>query len=451
MIDDAGNVHMVYVQNCVTDAPGDNVYSYYPIVAGVVYWKEGWGTVSAQTIPNPDSVFLDSAINPSLYYVMDFVAPDVDNDGVIEITDTFGVLGSPSYDHPYISMDSAGNVYIVVMGLSEQHIVASNTYYHVFAVKTCTGDTPFSAPVWITYPYSDPDLNLECTYPYLTQRVFGDKLHIMYLCDPYPGVYLFDNTVPDELSDVNVLTLDTSLTGFAYETDGYVTVTLWGIGRDTFIWDFGDGTILTGQKVTYTYTTLTGDTVMPIKLITKSACGQMDTVVRQVNLRCGTVTADFTYATSELTVVFVNQSTDAASFVWYFGDGNTSTVASPTHVYSQPGTYTVCLEAIGWCGDRDTLCVDIRVQPSGVGNVEENTAFQVYPNPSRKDMGLQVYNYGGITRIRIYTLDGRLLIDKKGCGCAVEYVDLGGLMAGAYVLEVEDLEGYVTRMRIVVE
>ena len=34
------------------------------------------------------------------------------------------------------------------------------------------------------------------------------------------------------------------------------------------------------------------------------------------------------------------------TFSWDFGDGNTSTVEDPTHVYAAPGTYTVTLEVI---------------------------------------------------------------------------------------------------------
>ncbi len=59
------------------------------------------------------------------------------------------------------------------------------------------------------------------------------------------------------------------------------------------------------------------------------------------------------------TVVFNNQSQTTGNpiFQWSFGDGDTSTSFDPTHVYTQPGTYTVQLIATypGTCKVVDTV------------------------------------------------------------------------------------------------
>lgn len=44
-------------------------------------------------------------------------------------------------------------------------------------------------------------------------------------------------------------------------------------------------------------------------------------------------------------VNFVNTSSGANSYIWYFGDGNTSTATNPSHSYASAGTYTVTLVA----------------------------------------------------------------------------------------------------------
>ncbi len=51
-------------------------------------------------------------------------------------------------------------------------------------------------------------------------------------------------------------------------------------------------------------------------------------------------------------VAFTNQSLGrgALTYLWSFGDGMTSTVSSPTHVYAAPGLYTAILTSTASCG-----------------------------------------------------------------------------------------------------
>ncbi len=69
---------------------------------------------------------------------------------------------------------------------------------------------------------------------------------------------------------------------------------------------------------------------------------------------CGGPVADFTASPTSglapLTVYFTNLSTGATNFSWAFGDGNSSTVSDPSNTYTNAGTYTVRLTAIGPTG-----------------------------------------------------------------------------------------------------
>lgn len=73
-----------------------------------------------------------------------------------------------------------------------------------------------------------------------------------------------------------------------------------------------------------------------------------------------TVTAGFTAPTSSFCqapalVNFNNTSTNAGSFIWNFGDGNTSTAVNPTHTYQTLGTFNVSLIANGGACGMDTV------------------------------------------------------------------------------------------------
>ena len=84
-----------------------------------------------------------------------------------------------------------------------------------------------------------------------------------------------------------------------------------------------------------------------------------------------TVNADFStafqdYCQAPALVNFTNESFNAGSFQWNFGDGTTSSALNPSHTYQNPGLYSVSLIASGGaCGTDTLILVDyINVDPS---------------------------------------------------------------------------------------
>ncbi len=65
-------------------------------------------------------------------------------------------------------------------------------------------------------------------------------------------------------------------------------------------------------------------------------------------------TGSFTSSSDENTVTFTNTSTNATSYSWDFGDGESSIEANPIHTYSDDGQYTVILTATNDCGSETT-------------------------------------------------------------------------------------------------
>lgn len=71
--------------------------------------------------------------------------------------------------------------------------------------------------------------------------------------------------------------------------------------------------------------------------------------------------AAYSSAGTALMYQFTNSTSGGAtSYLWDFGDGNTSTATDPMHTYLAPGTYTVCLTATSSCGS-DSTCSSITV------------------------------------------------------------------------------------------
>jgi gliding motility-associated-like protein len=60
-------------------------------------------------------------------------------------------------------------------------------------------------------------------------------------------------------------------------------------------------------------------------------------------------------------IIFQNNSSNANSFLWLFGDGNSSTQFSPSHFYTSPGTYTVTLIAMDTLGCYESDSTQIQV------------------------------------------------------------------------------------------
>lgn len=76
--------------------------------------------------------------------------------------------------------------------------------------------------------------------------------------------------------------------------------------------------------------------------------------------------ASFTYEDTALEVAFTDTSQDlegaVSSWLWDFGDGNTSTSQNPTHSYDEAGEYTVALTVTDAGGLSDTTSQDIEVE-----------------------------------------------------------------------------------------
>ena len=131
-------------------------------------------------------------------------------------------------------------------------------------------------------------------------------------------------------------------------------------------------------------------------------------------------------------VSFANHSKYATSYLWDFGDGNTSTELNPLHTYSADGTYNVSLTAKNYC------CQDVMTSPvqigiaTGIQNATEDIV-NVFPNPAHGMITIQLPDaQSGL--VKLFDHAGRELKSFS-----INYnstVDLSGYEKGMLFMEV---------------
>ena len=225
--------------------------------------------------------------------------------------------------------------------------------------------------------------------------------------------------------NVNVNTTDASCNGL---TDGSLVALASGGTNYTYQW--------VGGPTTDTYTGV-GAGSYTIEVTDISGCtGQAS----------GTVTepaadqASFASSSAFLDVVFTNTST-AGTYLWDFGDGNTSSATSPAHSYALPGTYLVCLSVTSNCG-TDQACTDLTVdQDASAINETFLDYVNVYPNPASEFVNFQITSTN-LKLIEIIDVAGRLIANATVKDEVTQF-DISAFRDGPYFYRVLDASGNV--------
>ncbi len=134
-------------------------------------------------------------------------------------------------------------------------------------------------------------------------------------------------------------------------------------GEDlTYEWDFGNGatsTLETPNPIEYT---TVGTYTVTLTVSIPNGCSISVTELVSINEPIAAfLTSGISNDTICSTTQFVNQSTPGGTYLWQFGDGNTSTAFNPTHTYEEPGTYDITLTVnVGSCTSDITQTVVVQ-------------------------------------------------------------------------------------------
>ena len=124
------------------------------------------------------------------------------------------------------------------------------------------------------------------------------------------------------------------------------------------------------------------------------------------------------------------------SWLWDFGDGNTSAMQNPSHIFAEPGTYTVCLTVSNTAGS-DMTCEDIVLVFTSTDDLISASGINIYPNPASNQLYLKNDALNGkIVEGVIYNTAGQSVQTFK-LGSLREFIDISALKSGNYFLELK--------------
>ena len=207
-------------------------------------------------------------------------------------------------------------------------------------------------------------------------------------------------------------------------------------GAGFYTYDFGDGSApyTTNNAGPVTHTFLKAGTY---KVVLKAGNGCSDTTTNEtikVWPQAETsFSADVTKGCNVLSVKFSNHTQGGTAYIWDFGDGETSTAPSPTHVYKHRNTpYTVRLISTSRFGCPDTL--------------EKKNLIRVIPPPVARFDVLP----GELIKHPNYTFDFKDISDGDIVSSIWDFGDKSPLASGSNMTHTyADTGTYFVRMKVV--
>lgn len=212
------------------------------------------------------------------------------------------------------------------------------------------------------------------------------------------------------------------------------------IGVNTYQWNTG---------ATTPSITVTSSGSYSVTCTSPGGCIGVDTIqVTQSSPVSASFTIDTTFCPQ---IVFVDNSTGADNWSWTFGDGGTSTAASPIHTYQGPGTFTVTLTSTGLCGsDVSTQTVPVNCI---VGlELPDNLTISVYPNPNDGQFKLEFEGLESDVEVTIVNALGQAVLQQDFIGHRGHLqsaIDMHSPAAGTYFLKLKIGDATVSKRILV--
>ncbi len=138
------------------------------------------------------------------------------------------------------------------------------------------------------------------------------------------------------------------------------------------------------------------------------------------------------------------------TYLWDFGDGQTSEERFPQHTYSSNEVFTVTLTISNACGAASgEVVIDPNVHVAELGNqgTKKTDAMEVYPNPASDQFTVVTRHFMPGQTLRLYHPTGQVAKEwrHEGLNQVVQGV---GLPAGLYLITLESEHGVLQKTRV---
>ncbi|MBP9188799.1 MAG: gliding motility-associated C-terminal domain-containing protein [Chitinophagales bacterium] len=314
---------------------------------------------------------------------------------------TGNVLGMPITDDAYDAVSNGSDFYFIVLGNDADELIYATYFGSPSAADHVDGGTSRFDKKGIIYQAVCAGCGGFDDFP--TTDDAWSTTNNSFNCNL--GVFKFEFSFTGPSASISAI----PLSGCAPST---VIFSNTSTQTENFLWDFGDGSTSTESEPNHVYET-PGTYFITLIAIDSDACIPNDTAYLTINV-FDLPEAGFSFTPDSVSVFgfanFIDQSTNASSWYWTFGDGTNSTLQNPTHAYPAAGNYTVCQTVTNADGCTDSICKQIEVFEISILDVPN--AFS--PNGDGfNDIFLPV-NYGlSDFEFRIYNRWGQLVFQSN--------------------------------------
>jgi hypothetical protein len=145
-----------------------------------------------------------------------------------------------------------------------------------------------------------------------------------------------------------------------------------------------------------------------------------------------------------LQIDFSSTPATASGWSWDFGDGQSSSLQNPSHIYGQPGTYLVCLNAdIAGCG-RYSTCDTVVMGTVALDSRIPDNPVQVGMDVATQTLWVKTdfpAVVGSMVSFEVWSISGQMGLQKSIVGRGESLIDVSSLSKGMYLWRVVPKNG----------